>query len=129
MKKESKMVTLRKNGLSKNRSSLEDYVVSGAVACCSCGTRDVRMVFPDRGYIVGDAPAGLDADVSVSGNFSGNFGICRFTKEECSPVFASRWVETGKRQTVAGGHPLLARSILACQRGGAVTIRSNGQNL
>lgn len=129
MKKESKMVTLRKNGLSQNRRSLEDYVVSGAVACCSCGTQDVCMVFPDRGYTVGYAQAGLDMDVSAGDNFSGSFGICRCTKEECSPIFASRWVETGKRQAVTGGHPLLVKSVLVCQRGGAVTIRSSGQNL
>ncbi len=129
MKNGSKMVVLRKNGISQNKRSLEDYVVSGARVFCSCGTNDICMIFPDRGYMAGCASVGLDIDVSLDRNFSGNFGSCRCTKKECAPVFSSRWVETGKRQALIGGHPLLARSMLVCKSGGVISFRDDGQNL
>lgn len=129
MKNGPQMVVLRRNDPSQDKMSLEVYVVSGASVFCSCGTNDVCMSFPDRGYIAGYAPIGLDIDVSVNGNFSGNFGTCKCTKKECSPVFASHWVETGKRQAVIGSHPLLTRSMLVCKSGGVIFFRNDGQRL
>lgn len=127
MSQSSKLVTLH-NDRDCKREQSEDYAVSGATVSCSQGTRDVQIVFPDRGYIAGYGETGLDIDTSAASNFSAAFGLCSCTREQCCPSLVDRWVESEKRQTINGGHPLLVKSMLVCTKGGVIGFKNSGQN-
>lgn len=128
MSQGSKLVELHKKELNSSNGQSVHYVASGAITCCSQGTSDVQMIFPNRGYFAGYREVGLDVDTSTTNNFSGTFGCCRCTGEQCHPSFVDQWVETETRQTFNGGHPLLVKSMLVCKKGGVISFKNNGQS-
>ncbi|GMA99901.1 DUF4280 domain-containing protein [Pelosinus sp. IPA-1] len=103
------------------------YVVRGAKVKCSNGGTTCNLNLPkSHGMYVNDKAVLNDHDCVPYSNVL-PFGKCDKIKKACVLALAPKW-EDAKDTTILKGHPaLLAKSVLSCTIGGAITILNDGQ--
>lgn len=102
-----------------------EYIVRGAVMCCSCGSCPSNIKIPiSHGSYVENVPI-LNKTDNTTANIS-PFGICILTKKPCA-VSPGKWTDVKEDKLIAGNPALTTNSIMFTNCGGIIRFITSGQ--
>ncbi|MCX2478069.1 DUF4280 domain-containing protein [Pedobacter sp. MC2016-15] len=103
----------------------KEYVTSGAMLKCSCGTIPTPFKSSSLSVLIAGKPACTTKDKVPMLNIT-PFGLCKTTKIPCIPALLL-WMDFQADVKIEKANPLLNKSWIMCSLGGKVEIQHTGQ--
>lgn len=102
-----------------------EYIVRGAVMCCSCASCPSYIKIPiSHGSYVDNVPILTKID-NTTVNIS-PFGVCSLTQKACV-VSPGQWTDVQEDKLISGNPALTTNSIMFTNCGGIIRFITSGQ--